>query len=829
MRHFAAGLHVVGLLCGMVSAAPADPVGEAEAKPSPLAEVVTATLVGGEGTEWLASGGFTADGRVILAGTSLDAEVVIGGLKAKVIGKDAPPLEPVTGLKPVMALQTTVLEEMEYPTTDKFGQIVMKRVSVERKVPPGKAVMAPRKDADGNPVYETLTWRHPNATGFVAIAAPGLKKILSVHRLPRGAGSITSAAVAADGSIYIAGAAGDGIASAAADFATTKAGEATGEIPWCYSTYVARLQPDAASAVWVRRLIGYSFAPKVRIMADGSIGLVALGVHILSPAGKILHSLVRPAPGFMAVSPVDRTVAVAASWMIGTGREPWRSGWLYVYRPDGRMRLQLYDWPGGLVGVNAFRLVADSTIRKILFDGEGNLVAFGWSHGGNSVNARLPYDLERFWPYNGLNYHIWGSASYVVRMDPADYRVKAATTWLTTTHVYSVGWAADGSLAWSGTAGLLKGRTANALSALPEGPAVAVCNPELTAYRFFSAVPACGVHLAVGGTRKIEEEWGFATGRPGGRCMLLMLTGAIDKQRRGGRTFSPPVVGAMQPAFAGGLMDGYAVLLDLSRCAVVSPVQPPGPDKPPPTDPARPIIERRQTPRHLPHEGQQFTVEPRHWYSTMISFRDPTDRKWPVFFCGRPEAKGSFTYPSGRPEPALSFLCDVLAQPQGEQDGRILGQLIRARWEDYTDDRGRQRRRLVTEPNVRFVLRTMSPWRQEEVATLRGNLRDIRTRLVCDVSGDLHVAGRKVAVDKALCSGSFRVEADGVFRSDPNAKPNVADLACRFTVKGADLGLNAQAARGDVLVGVAFTGTAKVVYFTPPKLEDHVPTIRLKD
>ena len=58
------------------------------------ARIVTATYLGGGGTEWLSAGVFLPSGEILVCGVTIDAEVTVRGVKARVIGTDAPALRP---------------------------------------------------------------------------------------------------------------------------------------------------------------------------------------------------------------------------------------------------------------------------------------------------------------------------------------------------------------------------------------------------------------------------------------------------------------------------------------------------------------------------------------------------------------------------------------------------------------------------------------------------------------------------------------------------------------------------------------------------------------
>jgi len=68
-----------------------------------------------------------------------------------------------------------------------------------------------------------------------------------------------------------------------------------------------------------------------------------------------------------------------------------------------------------------------------------------------------------------------------------------------------------------------------------------------------------------------------------------------------------------------------------------------------------------------------------------IEFRDPGNTLWPSFFYGKPAAEGTFTAGGGegpaggaaRPSAAFTLLCDAMAQRNGDQSRRVLGELVK--------------------------------------------------------------------------------------------------------------------------------------------------------
>ena len=177
------------------------------ASPPEPVKVLHAGLLGGAGTEWLASGGFQADGTVVLAGVALGPVLELG-VKETVLGKDAALSAPV-----------------QAPKLDKKG--------------------SPEMNKDGTPKLEPFAWNHENATAFIARMSGDLKTIKSVTRLGWKSGGVTSAVVDAAGNIFIAGPATDGIAGVGGEVQELPAPKEDSKRSGCAQTYIARLTPDA--------------------------------------------------------------------------------------------------------------------------------------------------------------------------------------------------------------------------------------------------------------------------------------------------------------------------------------------------------------------------------------------------------------------------------------------------------------------------------------------------------------------------------------------------------------------------------------------------------
>ena len=108
---------------------PAKPAAKFWKDSSDQAAVLAATFLGGQGDEWLVSGGFQADGTSVLAGNVAGPRFDLP-VPVAVIGTDLPP-------------------------PDEYRLVPL--------VENGKQ----KTDSAGRPLFERLSWRHENVTGFV--------------------------------------------------------------------------------------------------------------------------------------------------------------------------------------------------------------------------------------------------------------------------------------------------------------------------------------------------------------------------------------------------------------------------------------------------------------------------------------------------------------------------------------------------------------------------------------------------------------------------------------------------------------------------------------
>ena len=782
-----------------------------------LARVVTATFVGGPGSEWLSAGVFLPGGDILVCGVTLDADITLRGVKAAPIGTDAPPLPRVTkfsrlggkdtGKVAVPDLEDTIgpdngaLEDLppleEPPAEQETKHKQAEELKAIQSLPRGMQWADEGKTVETQIVYRKLSWFQPEGTGFLAVFSPDLTTVRKCLRLPRGAGSITTAALGKDGAVYIAGAATDHIAKLSSQAKTETVPDPKGVTDatfGCRRTYLARLSPDLSGVEWLRGLRGWSIAPALRVLNDGTISLHGPGLRTYTPAGQCIRAIAientRVVSG-LDVNPLDGRYIRVGDWMSPTGREPYRNPRLYVYNPDGTTHKHLYGWRGPFVGVDALRLVADSAVRKSAYDTDGNLIVSTWSHGGNNVFFRYPYDIERYVP-NRLGHTPMSTCVSVIKMGP-DHTVLASTR-TDAAVIRDLAIAVDGSIVW--LAETRAEKMPNALSDLGSGTCLVVADPNLTGYRFFSAMPACGTRVAVGGCNDMLDGWAFASGRSKGRPMLLCLTGAVPQEKVEGKALPPPLKDPVQPKFGGGLMDGYAVLLGLTA-----------------TEPWPDYVEEAKTPRKpkpydgpplaWPAEGQVFDFGTERYVTVKATFRDEKDAMWPSFYCGRAVEGGKLVYGSQKAAADFVLDCPTVLQEEGLQAQRVCGELVAFTRREVEDNKGRLRQVADLNNKVKLAVTEASPWQREDDVARYGTRAYPKAH--CTLGGELHVGPRKAAIRDAACSAVFLIPKS-VDSSKPGTRPNLALFVIQFTVPGKAIGLGGGLA--DQSIRVRFTCSA---------------------
>lgn len=598
-------------------------------------------------------------------------------------------------------------------------------------------------------------WNTNGVTGFIAQCAPDLKKLIAVRRLPWPDAVITAALVERGGAVYVAGLAGT-------------------------NGFVGKVAADLRRAEWQQALPGPT-PPQLRLLGDGTLWVKAQEVSVLDAAGKVLRQAALPAglSHTAAVNPRDGRIAKNTNhgnWR--TGREPWKCPGVRILNPDGTDLYYLYEWDGPYVGLDNHRSVADTTVGALNYDDDGNLFLYTWSDGGNEVMRFRSTDIRRPHGCQGLPFY-WGGTGYnIVKLDGRDYRTIGSTKWAAETghgrgvmRMNTLLPLPNGTVCVAGIGSHGVHETTSSL--LPAGPSggnyVALLAGDLASARFSTMVGGAGA-VDVG-----QGAWGAVAGVVNGQQKVLLLSGAKemnDTNKLAPTAERTPVTNAMQSAFGGGTLDGYAILLDL-------PPTPPSTNAPAafPRLNLDGVAAGKKITNEFAAAGTKFYFSPTFpgHVTADVEIRDAKDKRWPNFAYGR-SVEGELEWRDGKLAGSATVRCSHWLQQVGDQSRRVLGG--------------------VSGPLPPFTF-TIS-----EIGELKQ--RDLDRRLCVQYfegQGRVEFGGRTVTVP-VQCAPRMQP------KPPDNAVPALA-LEVFFTVKGKDLGLT-DLADDEIDVRVGLRGT-----FTP--------------
>ena len=429
----------------------------------------------------------------------------------------------------------------------------------------------------------------PNQAGVIVRYTANLREVLGVTRFAWGTACIDHAAVAPDGSLYVAGRSTKQFralagGAKAARTVPAPAGHRFGEVfyqgHWLAGdSYVAKLAPDASRLQWACVLQGHRRASPLWPDAAGGVSFDIDGVKHLSADGKTLTAarldrLVETGPAMhvLAVDPGGRAILRGGHRLTATGKEIWRQPLLLIYDADGRSLGRLYGWQPGLVGHADFRLTADAGFTGARYAADGSVWLSGWAAGEDSVLARMPADLAAAAPRDAFGMDLAGAAggrfpqlihldtktrqvrmravfaAYGLKLDNRGRGAEAPAGVAVTSLVPFAG----GGLALAGRSQPFCVQTPGAFHVAREfrwehpppgaGDFVAVFDETFANLMFASALPACRVA-------------GMCEAK-GGLAVVCRTTGLGEDQQ------CPPTIAAAQGRYGGGRYDGYIMLIE---------------------------------------------------------------------------------------------------------------------------------------------------------------------------------------------------------------------------------------------------------------------------
>ena len=451
--------------------------------------------------------------------------------------------------------------------------------------------------ADGEPLemyrgelrLAELAANYPNRAGVIVRYTGDLQKIVGVSRFDWGVANILSGVVSpADGTLIVTGQSTRFFREYARKAKVCKTipvvkQEGMGPINYqgvwlTGDAYVAKLSADGRELLWAYVFEGHRGQTRIWHDNGGGVTLEIGGQeglwHVSADGSRVEHLDVSSSTDrrkILGVNPADRSILRGGDYHQGTGREPWRRPFLYCYDKTGRMKWELYHWPGPLVGHDFYRLVSDSALRCAAFSPKGTLWISGWSDGGNSVFTRHPMDLTQGVPRDKFGMNLAGvqagSFPHVVHLNPDTgevYCYLLFTAYLKRRR--DLGWfdganglSVTGITPLAGGAVAFVGGSASFLIQTPNAwyRRADVDWPEGIAGGHGSFVCVFDKHL---------EHPLFCSSTPGARFADMRETkqGILIAFRSEGVSHDNqfiPTVNAVQPRFGGGRYDGMLVLL----------------------------------------------------------------------------------------------------------------------------------------------------------------------------------------------------------------------------------------------------------------------------
>jgi hypothetical protein len=169
-----------------------------------------------------------------------------------------------------------------------------------------------------------------------------------------------------------------------------------------------------------------------------------------------------------------------------------------------------------------------------------------------------------------------------------------------------------------------------------------------------------------------------------------------------------------------------------------------------------------------PAPGTVFRLSPSYpgYVTCEVEFRDPSESFWPNFFFGKPAGEGTFTFDPAAPKAAFSLRCDTMAQRNGDQSRRLLGELVKE----------------SKPPVVSFTVTALGKPATESVEVAgKGGKPGKKTVEYTPAEGVLDVGGKKVSVSgKAAFHYAWGKTGE---------TPESVTIDIRFRLQGSNLGL----------------------------------------
>lgn len=288
-----------------------------------------------------------------------------------------------------------------------------------------------------------INYANPNISAFVVWLSSDGRSIIKALRFGWGNANGAFISVSKDDSIYISGKCTENFKRWLKDSGTPhniiSSPEGKGS-----DLYLARISSDgklqwaliferAEDSVGLESRVGGRIGVRCYPLQTGELLFCVYNrIYVAGKDGK-LREVCRTSGVLMAVDEGRRLAFLCGDRNTHTGREPWRQPFCYIINIDsGEMVNRLWTWDPKVVGENKYRLVSDSGFSAMLITRDGDLVAAGWSDGGNSVFSRQPTNLEESVKYGFIS-SLWGARvgkfGWLMKVDMSSWQFKSGTNW----------------------------------------------------------------------------------------------------------------------------------------------------------------------------------------------------------------------------------------------------------------------------------------------------------------------------------------------------------------------------------------------------------------
>lgn len=171
------------------------------------------------------------------------------------------------------------------------------------------------------------------------------------------------------------------------------------------------------------------------------------------------------------------------------------------------------------------------------------------------------------------------------------------------------------------------------------------------------------------------------------------------------------------------------------------------------------------------HTGSGFA-------NVLFEFRDATEEAWPMFFHGKTDGTVEYAHNNGKPKCSFSATSSVLSLHHGDQSTKILGEMVIATPEEYTDKKGVKRTRTKTTiPQVSATVTAAGALeKRTKTVTKKGKDKTVTTE-VMPTKVSLTVNGKTVSFAGTTTLGTRgRDGAVGVVNWNTTGKVQSTDL-----------------------------------------------------